>query len=65
MLISDQFPSKTLEWRPSATVAGSFAYGIGRFPHEEYTMFLIDSEANNSESYKAVQSPEGAGICGD
>lgn len=32
------------------------------FPHEEYTMFLIDSEANNSESYKAVQSPEGLGF---
>lgn len=42
--------------------AGSFAYGVGMFLREEYTMFLIDSEANNSESYKAVQSPEGLGF---
>lgn len=33
--------------------------------YEEYTMFLIDSEANNSESHKAALSSEGAGICED
>lgn len=33
--------------------------------YEEYTMFLIDSEANNSDSHKAVLSSKGAGICED
>lgn len=42
--------------------AGSSAYGIRMLPCEEYTMFLIDPEANNSESYKAVQSSEGLGF---